>query len=164
MFLKKASKLKAAKLQWSDLGEGGLARLGEAAAEYLVPREAVPLLDAADELNTVVDGTMGDRLSPQYRELLAGYKNTLTYVLQYAREELGQLTKTGVTWKEHILLCHFSAWLDKRNDGTLEPGCVRVEGEMRGAAAYAEQTGESAHCYFDMLVWRNYKLQDDNPR
>ena len=164
MFLKKSSKLRETKLQWARMGEGGLGRLGEEAAEYLVPREAVPLLNAAEELNAVVDGTMGEKLSPHYMELLAGYRDTLTSVLRYAKEELGQPNKTGVTWKEHILLTHFPSWLHKRNDGTLEPGCVRVEGEMRGAAAYAEQTGESAHCFFDNLVWKNFKLQDSNPR
>ena len=132
--------------------------------EPLVPREVLPILEAAEQLNLVVDGTMGDRLSPHYRELLAAYGVTLTTILKYAREVLGQKTKTAVTWKEHILICHFPSWLAKRNNGTLEPGTVRVEGEMRGAAAYAEQTGESCHSYFDMMVWRNFKLQDGNPR
>ena len=132
--------------------------------EPLVPRELLPVLEAAELLNVVVDGTMGDSLNPHYRELLAAYGDTLTSVLRYARKELGQRYKTVVTWKEHILCAHFPDWLAKRNNGTLEPGTVRVEAEMRGAAAYAEQTGESCHSFFDMLVWRNFKLQDDNPR
>ena len=163
-FLVKATKLKTAVLELAQQGEAGLDRAGRREEETLVPRELMPLLLAAEELNVVVDGTMGDRLIPHYRELLAAYGDTLTSVLHYAKEELGQKTKTGVTWKEHMLIVHFPSWLAKRNDGTLEPGTVRVEAEMRGAAAYAEQTGESCHAFFDMLVWRNFKLQDDNPR
>ena len=161
MFLEKAAKLKWAKLEWSQLGEGGL---GRGQDELLVPLEALPILDTAERLRAVVSGTMGDRLVPQFRELIAGYGESLTALLAYARTHLGQATRTCTTWKEHVLVAHFSSWLEKRNNGTLEKGRVRKEGEMRGASAFAEQTGESCHSYFDDFVWSKFKLNDNNPR
>ena len=122
MFLDKAAKLKWAKLEWSELGEGGL---GRGQKELLVPLEALPILDTAERLRAVVSGTMGDRLVPHFRELISGYGESLTALLAYARTHLGQTTKTVPTWKEHILVCHFPSWLEKRNDGTLEGGKVR---------------------------------------
>jgi hypothetical protein len=161
LFLEKAAKLKWAKLEWSQLGEGGLGRGGD---EQLVPMEALPILDTAERLRAVVSGTMGDKLNPQFRELIASYGESLTAVLAYARTHLGQKYQTVPTWKEHILVCHFPSWLEKRNDGTLEGGKVRRGGEMRGASAYAEQTGESCHSFFDDFVWSNFKKNDNNPR
>ena len=161
-FLDMVAKLKQARLQWSELGVSGLARLqGD---EPLVPAEAQPVLDTAELLHAVIDGTMGDSLKPNYKELIAEYGASLTAVLDYARNTLDQKTRTVTTWKEHVLVCHFPAWLDKRNNGTLEPGTARGAGKLRGSAAYSEQTGESCHSFFDDLVWRNFKLNQDNPR
>ena len=159
MFLEKAGKLKWARLQYQ--GVGGLGRGDE---ELLVPLEALPVLDTAERLGALVSATMGDRLAPNYKELIAGYGESLTATLAYAKTHLGQKTRTVTTWKEHILVCHFPSWLEKRNDGTLEPGKVRKEGELRGASAFAEQTGESCHSFFDDFVWSNFKLNDQNPR
>ena len=61
-------------------------------------------------------------------------------------------------------MAHFADWLEKRNNGVLEPGTVRADEELKGAAAYAEQTGESCHHFFDMYAWNNFKLNEDNPR
>ena len=103
-FLEKVAKLKQARLQWSELGVSGLARLE--GNEPLVPAEVLPVLDTAELLHAVIDGTMGDSLKPNYKELIAEYGASLTAVLDYAKKNLGQLTRTVTTWKEHVLICH----------------------------------------------------------
>ena len=102
MFLVKAAKLASARLCWDELGESGLGKPGD--QEPLIPAEALPCLEAAMLLNRVVDSTMGDRLVPHYRELIASYGRVLTTLLAHAKNTLGQAKKTVVTWKEHILV------------------------------------------------------------
>ena len=98
-------------------------------------------------LFSVVKGTMGHGLDPNYKELITTYITRLEALPAHMLATCGQ--KVSFTWKEHILACH----LEKRLDDHQE-----------GLAKYSEQAGESIHHSFKVRVWQHYKVPPGHAR
>lgn len=84
--------------------------------DLLVPIEAHRILDVCTILNSVISNTMGCVLTEGYEDNIAAYGAALPELLAYAGEELGLEGRLEVTWKEHILVCHFGQWLAEKDD------------------------------------------------
>ena len=106
----------------------------------LLPATLIPILDTFRKFDRVVAGTFGFTLDPNYRQIIADFKESFANAQEYCALVLeDELT---VNWKIHCVTAHLEEFITEKG---------------HSLGRYNEQCIESSHAALKPLV-RNYGL------
>jgi hypothetical protein len=108
--------------------------------EHVLPQDLKPLVVTFQKFDKVVAGTFGFTLDPNYREIIAVFKESFKNAQEYCASVLG--AELTVNWKIHCVTAHLEEFISRTG---------------HSLGRYNEQCIEASHAALKPLV-RNYGL------